>query len=101
MEIIIWKGESCVVKQNKIRKQLLKLKMRLNVKSTPVQNLNFVISLLRGQSLLNYWSSPGEVVQLVGAPSHTPKSCGFDSRSGHIPCWGDFGRQLINASLLH
>ena len=25
------------------------------------------------------------MVQLVGAPSHTPKGCGFDFYSGHIP----------------
>ena len=38
-------------------------------------------------SLLNkkVWNSPGQVAQLVGALSHTPKVCGFSSRSGHIP----------------
>ena len=25
------------------------------------------------------------MVQLVGASPHTPKGCGFDSQSGHIP----------------
>ena len=29
--------------------------------------------------------SPGQVVQLVGPLFCTPKGCGFDSQSGHIP----------------
>ena len=29
--------------------------------------------------------SPVQVAQLVGASSRTPKGCGFDSQSGHIP----------------
>ena len=28
---------------------------------------------------------PGWVAQLVGALSHTPKGCGFDPQSGHMP----------------
>ena len=27
----------------------------------------------------------GKVAQLVGASSHTPKDCGFNSQSGYIP----------------
>ena len=30
-------------------------------------------------------SGPGWVAQFVGASSHTPKGCGFDSQSGHRP----------------
>ena len=33
---------------------------------------------------LNHSSSPGQVAQLVGASSCTPKGCGFKSWSGHI-----------------
>lgn len=29
--------------------------------------------------------SPGWVVRLAGVLYHTPKGCGFDSQSGHIP----------------
>ena len=29
--------------------------------------------------------STDQVAELVGAPSYTPKGCGFDPQSGHIP----------------
>ena len=32
--------------------------------------------------------SPGQVAQLAGASSHTPKGCGFNSQSRHILRFG-------------
>ena len=32
-----------------------------------------------------YSNCPGQVAQFVGASSHTPKGCGFNSQPGHIP----------------
>ena len=48
--------------------------------------------------------STGQVAQLVGALSHTPKGCRFDPWSGHIPklwLWSSVGVQLIDVSLSH
>ena len=53
-------------------------------------------------------NSPGQGAQLVGMSSATPKGCGFDSQSGHmprvsssVPSWGTCRRQLIYISLPH
>ena len=48
---------------------------------------------------------PGQVAQLVGVLSHTPKGCVFDSQSGHYLGFkfaarsGTYGKQLVDVSL--
>lgn len=40
---------------------------------------------LGGNLIYKRWPCPGQVAQVVGILSYTPKSCVFNSQSGHIP----------------